>query len=84
MKKFLIFINFCIYNHLIKNFINKMTSIVNIFQECLNSNLNCKEIYDKISKFSIYELNKYIKEKDVYNEFIKYFQLNFNDEFLYI
>ena len=60
-----------------------MTSIVNIFQECLNSNLNCKEIYDKISKFSIYELNKYIKEKDVYNEFIKYFQLNFNDEFLY-
>ena len=36
--------------------------IIEVFNECLNSDLSCDEIYDKMKQVSQYKLNKKIKK----------------------
>ena len=45
--------------------------IIEVFNDCLKSDLSCDEIYEKIQKLSQYKINKSIVEEDIFNLFFK-------------
>ena len=45
--------------------------IIEVFNECLKSDLSCDDIYEKIKKVSQYKINKSIVEKDIFDLFFK-------------
>ena len=40
--------------------------IIEVFNDCLKSDLSCDDIYEKMKKVSQYKINKSILEKDIF------------------
>ena len=61
-----------------------MSEIIKKFEECLNSDISCDKIYDKMKAISKYKINKSLSEENIFNSAFDIFIRKFNDELLSI
>ena len=61
-----------------------MSEIIKEFEDCLNSNLSCDKVYDKIKAVSKYKINKSLSEESIFNSAFNIFIKKFYDELLSI
>ena len=61
-----------------------MSEIIKEFEDCLNSDLSCDEIYDKMKAVSKYKINKSLSEESIFNLAIGIFIKKFYNELLSI
>ena len=52
-------------------------NVIKVFEECLNSNLSCDDVYNKMKQTAVFKINKNVEEKMLFSSFFlvisKYF-----------